>query len=158
MAFLSPDALPCAERRRHEDLGCARAHAGCDAGGGDRGSAGDALGKGRHRDQVDRGRHRRELGDGKLTYQGKDHAFTVNGLSVVDVGVSKVSTTGNVYHLKKLSDFAGNYAAAEAGAALGAGKSAVAMRNQNGVAMELTSTATGIQFTPAPKGVAAKVK
>jgi len=91
-------------------------------------------------------------GDGKLTYQGKDHSFTVNGLSVVDVGVSKVSTTGNVYHLKKLSDFAGNYAAAEAGAALGAGKSAVAMRNQNGVVMELTSTATGIQFTLAQRG------
>ena len=97
-------------------------------------------------------------GDGKLTYQGKDHSFTVNGLSVVDVGVSKVSTTGNVYHLKKLSDFAGNYAAAEAVAALGAGKSAVAMRNQNGVVMELTSTATGIQFTLAPKGVEIKLK
>ncbi len=97
-------------------------------------------------------------GDGKLTYQGNDHAFTVNGLSVVDVGVSKVSTTGNVYHLKKLSDFGGNYAAAEAGAALGAGKSAVAMRNQNGVVMELTSTATGIQFTLAPKGVEIKLK
>jgi len=97
-------------------------------------------------------------GDGKLTYQGQDHAFTVNGLSVVDVGVSKVSTTGNVYHLKKLSDFAGNYAAAEAGAALGTGKSAVAMRNQNGVVMELTSTKTGIQFTLAPKGVEVKLK
>jgi len=97
-------------------------------------------------------------GDGKLTYQGKEHRFTVNGLSVVDVGVSKVSTTGSVYHLKKLSDFAGNYAAAEAGAALGAGKNVIAMRNQNGVVMELTSTATGIQFTLAPKGVEVKLK
>jgi len=97
-------------------------------------------------------------GDGKLTYQGKDHTFTVNGLSVVDVGVSKVTTTGNVYHLKKLADFAGNYAAVEAGAAVGAGKSAIAMRNQNGVVMELTSTKTGIQFTLAPKGVEVKLK
>ena len=97
-------------------------------------------------------------GDGKLTYQGKEHRFSINGLSVVDVGVSKVSTTGSVYHLKKLSDFAGNYAAAEAGAALGAGKNVMAMRNQNGVVMELTSTATGIQFTLAPKGVEVKLK
>ena len=97
-------------------------------------------------------------GDGKLTYQGKEHRFSINGLSVVDVGVSKVSTTGSVYHLKKLSDFAGNYAAAEAGAALGAGKNVIAMRNQNGVVMELTSTATGIQFTLAPKGVEVKLK
>ena len=97
-------------------------------------------------------------GDGKLTYQGKEHKFTVNGLSVVDVGVSKVSTTGNVYHLKKLADFSGNYAAAEAGAAVGAGKSVIAMRNQNGVVMELSSTAIGIQFTLAPKGVEVKLK
>jgi len=32
------------------------------------------------------------------------------------------------------------------------------MRNQNGVVMELTSTATGIQFTLAPKGVEIKLK
>src|SRR5262249_58128553 len=37
-------------------------HAGCDAGGGDRGSAGDAFREGRHREQVGRGRHRRDLG------------------------------------------------------------------------------------------------
>ena len=92
-------------------------------------------------------------GDGKLTYQGKDHSFTVNGLSVVDVGVSKMSTTGNVYHLKKLSDFAGNYAAAEAGAALGAGKSAVAMRNQNGVVIELKSTTQGANIKLGPEGL-----
>jgi len=97
-------------------------------------------------------------GDGKLMYQGKEHKFSVNGLSVVDVGVSKISTTGNVYHLKKLSDFSGNYAAAEAQAAVGAGKGVMAMRNQNGVVMELTSTATGIQFTLAPKGVEVKLK
>src|SRR5262249_57556181 len=69
-------------------------------------------------------------GDGKLTYQGKEHRFTVNGLSVVDVGVSKVSTTGSVYHLKKLSDFAGNYAAAEAGGGVGAGEKDDPMRTQ----------------------------
>jgi hypothetical protein len=97
-------------------------------------------------------------GDGKLTYQGKDHLFTINGLSVADVGISKVTTTGNVYHLKKLADFSGNYAAAEAGAAVGTGKAAIAMKNQNGVVMELTSTKTGIQFTLAAKGVEVKLK
>ena len=97
-------------------------------------------------------------GDGKLTYQGKDHSFTISGLSVADVGISKMTTTGNVYHLKKLADFSGNYAAAEAGAAVGAGKGAIAMKNQNGVVMELTSTKTGIQFTLAAKGVEVKLK
>jgi hypothetical protein len=97
-------------------------------------------------------------GDGKLTYGGKDYPFTVSGLSVVDVGISKVTATGNVYNLKQVADFAGNYTAAEAGAAVGAGKGAVAMKNQNGVVMRLTSTATGVEFTLAPKGVEVKLK
>ena len=97
-------------------------------------------------------------GDGKLTYQGKDHAFTVKGLSVVDVGVSKVSATGQVHNLKKLSDFSGNYAAAEAGATVGGGKGVTTMKNQNGVIIHLTATATGVQFTLAPKGVDIELK
>ena len=48
-------------------------------------------------------------GDGKLTFQGKDHVFDVKGLSVIDLGVSKVTATGEVFNLKKLSDFNGNY-------------------------------------------------
>ena len=97
-------------------------------------------------------------GDGKLTYEGKQYPFSVNGLSVIDVGISKVSAAGKVYNLKKVEDFSGNYTAAAAGAAGGAGKGAVAMKNQNGVTMELTSTATGVQFTLAPKGVEVKLK
>src|SRR5262245_41971993 len=97
-------------------------------------------------------------GDGKLSFEGKEYPFTLNGLSVVDVGISKVSAAGNVYNLKKAADFAGNYTAAEAGAAVGGGRAAVAMKNQNGVVMELTSTSTGVQFTLAPKGVEVKMK
>ena len=97
-------------------------------------------------------------GDGKLSYQGKTHAFSVKGLSVVDVGVSKVSARGKVFHLNKLEDFAGTYAAAQAGAAVGGGMSAVALRNQNGVVLELTSTQTGVKFTLAGEGIEVKLK
>lgn len=97
-------------------------------------------------------------GDGKLSYQGKTHTFSVQGLSVVDVGVSKVSARGKVFHLEKLEDFAGTYAAAQAGAAVGGGMSVVALRNQNGVVMELTSTQTGIKFTLAGEGIEVKLK
>ncbi|MDP2701393.1 MAG: DUF1134 domain-containing protein [Candidatus Rokubacteria bacterium] len=97
-------------------------------------------------------------GDGKLSYQGKTHTFSVNGFSVVDVGVSKVSARGKVFHLNKLEDFAGTYAAAQAGAAVGGGMSAVALRNQNGVVLELTSTQTGIKFTLAGEGIEVKLK
>ena len=97
-------------------------------------------------------------GDGKLSYQGKTHAFSVKGLSVVDVGVSKVSARGKVFNLKKLEDFAGRFAAAQAGAAVGGGMSVMALRNQNGVVLELTSTQTGVKFTLAGEGIEVKLK
>ena len=97
-------------------------------------------------------------GDGVLTFQGKDHKFSVNGLSVVDLGVAKVSATGEVFNLKKLSDFAGNYVAGEAGAAVGGGAGAITLKNQHGVVMKLTGTGTGVKFTLAGKGVDVKLK
>ena len=97
-------------------------------------------------------------GDGKLHYKDKTHAFSVRGVSVVDVGVSKVSARGKVFHLNKLEDFAGTYAAAQAGAAVGGGMSAVALRNQNGVVLELTTTQTGVKFTLAGEGIEVKLK
>jgi len=97
-------------------------------------------------------------GDGKLHYKGKTHSFSVKGLSVVDLGVSKVSARGKVYHLDKLEDFSGNYAAAQAGAAVGGGMSVVALKNQNGVVMELSSTQTGVKLTLAGEGIDIKLK
>lgn len=97
-------------------------------------------------------------GDGKLSYKGKTHSFSVKGLSVVDLGVSKVSARGKVYHLNKLEDFAGSFAAAEAGAVVGGGMSAVVLKNQNGVVLELTSTQTGVKLTLAGEGLDVKLK
>jgi hypothetical protein len=97
-------------------------------------------------------------GDGKLNYAGKTYPFTVKGLSVVDLGVSKVSARGKVYHLQKVDDFSGTYAAAQAGAAVGGGMSVVALKNQNGVVMELSSTQTGVKLTLAGEGIEIKLK
>ncbi|HTY78144.1 MAG TPA: EipA family protein [Candidatus Bathyarchaeia archaeon] len=97
-------------------------------------------------------------GDGKLRFKGKTHTFSIKGLSVVDLGVSKVTATGKVYHLNKLEDFNGNFAASEAGAAVGGGMSAIALKNQNGVVMELTSTQTGVKLTLAAEGLEVKLK
>ena len=97
-------------------------------------------------------------GDGKLDYGGKTRDFSVRGLSVVDLGVSKVSARGKVFNLNKVEDFPGRYAAAQAGAAVGGGMSAVVLRNQNGVVLELTSTQTGVKFTLAGEGIEVKLK
>lgn len=97
-------------------------------------------------------------GDGTLTYQDREHRFSVAGLSVGDVGVSKARARGEVFHLKRLEDFPGTYMAVEAGAVVGGGAGAVTMRNQNGVVMQLTGTGQGIQFTLAAKGIDIKLR
>src|SRR5262245_48450521 len=76
-------------------------------------------------------------GHGVLTYRGERYPISIEGLSVGDVGISKASASGEVYHLKKLGDFAGTYTAASAGANVGGGASATAMQTQNGVLIKL---------------------
>ena len=96
-------------------------------------------------------------GDGALQYDGKSYKFSLKGLSVLDIGVSKVSARGKVFNLKKVEDFTGTYAAAQAGAAVGGGMSAMTLRNQNGVVLELTSTQTGVKLTLAGEGIEIKL-
>ena len=62
-------------------------------------------------------------GDGTLTFQGKTYPFSVDGLSVVDLGISNITSAGEVFNLKNVADFSGNYAAGEAGAAIAGGQS-----------------------------------
>jgi len=97
-------------------------------------------------------------GDGVLEYQGKKYPFSVSGLSVVDLGISKATARGDVANLKKLEDFSGNYVAAAAGATIAGGASAVALKNQNGVEMTLTATTQGVKLALAGAGVTIKLK
>jgi hypothetical protein len=99
-----------------------------------------------------------EWGDGVLKFQGQEYKFKVKGLSVVDVGVSTISAKGDVYHLEKLDDFAGTFASAEAGIAVGGGAGAVAMKNQNGVVMQLISTSAGVKLKLAAEGMKIEMK
>jgi hypothetical protein len=92
-------------------------------------------------------------GSGKLVFQGKQYTLKVEGLSIADVGVSDYTATGSVYNLKKLEDFEGTYAAVTAGVTVAGGVSGGAMRNQNGVLIQLTATRQGLQFTLAPAGI-----
>jgi hypothetical protein len=46
-------------------------------------------------------------GKGVLSFKGKQYPFKVDGICVVDVGITKANAVGKVYHLKKLSDFNG---------------------------------------------------
>lgn len=97
-------------------------------------------------------------GGGDLTYKGKKYPISVEGVSVGDVGATKATATGKVYHLKNLSDFDGNYTAGSAGATLGGGGSITAMKNQNGVVIKITSTTRGLKLKLAAEGVKIALK
>jgi hypothetical protein len=97
-------------------------------------------------------------GEGTLTTQGKHYRFTVQGLEVGAVGVSKVQATGKVYHLGKVADFEGTYAAAEGGATVGAGAGVLTMRNQHGVVIDLQSAQHGVKLTAGVGGITMALK
>jgi hypothetical protein len=97
-------------------------------------------------------------GDGILTYQGQKYPVKVEGLSVIDVGITKATAAGKVYGLKKLEDFNGNYTAATAEGTLGGGVGATTMKNQSGVVINLVTTTQGVNLKLAPSGVKLMLK
>jgi hypothetical protein len=97
-------------------------------------------------------------GKGTLTLlDGSQHDFKVSGLDVVAVGVKQASIVGQVYNLKEVKDFEGTYSAAKAGIAVGAGAGAATMSNQNGVIINVTGTASGIDVRLAASGMKVKL-
>ena len=98
-----------------------------------------------------------QWGGGTLTmYDGSTHKFTLKGLSVLDVGVSKVSASGEVFKLTDPQDFTGTYFAGQAGGALGGGGASIVMKNKKGVVMRLESKQKGVRLTLAPEGITVK--
>lgn len=97
-------------------------------------------------------------GDGKLSFKGKDHPFSVEGLTLVDFGFSKASAVGEVYNLTEVDKFEGLYAAAEAGFALAGGIGGMVLRNQNGVVMHLRSVTQGARLQLGTSGMTIKLK
>jgi hypothetical protein len=97
-------------------------------------------------------------GDGKLTFKGKEYPFTIDGLSVVDWGISRVSAVGDVYNLTDVSKFAGTYLAAEAGFTLAGGAGGMTMRNSEGVVMNVRSTSRGASLTLGTAGLRITMK
>jgi len=97
-------------------------------------------------------------GDGTLNFKGKDSKFSIQGLTLVDFGISKADAVGDVYNLTDISKFEGNYVAGEAGFALAGGMGGMVLRNQNGVVMHLRSVTTGAKLQLGPSGMSVKLK
>jgi len=97
-------------------------------------------------------------GHGVMTmHDGSTHKFKVDGLSVVDLGISKISATGEVFNLVEAKDLSGNFITGEAGITIIGGGSASAMSNNNNVVMQLKSKQKGLRLTVAPGGMKIKL-
>ncbi|MFZ5428226.1 MAG: hypothetical protein ACOZEN_14770 [Thermodesulfobacteriota bacterium] len=84
-------------------------------------------------------------GRGTLIFHGRKHSFKVGSLGVGGFGVSRITSLGEVYNLKRLEDFPGTYFQARAGyTALDEGKGVQWMENTNGVVLKLRSTSKGL--------------
>jgi hypothetical protein len=85
-----------------------------------------------------------EAGKGTLYYQGGRHHFTISGGGVGGSGAQKVSATGKVYNLNRLSDFSGTYHGIARGLTLIEGQMHAKLTNQNGVVMYLAGQTEGL--------------
>jgi hypothetical protein len=92
-------------------------------------------------------------GHGTLIFDGKRYRLKVQGLSIVQVGISQYTASGTVYGLTKLSDINGIYTAVSAGAAVAGGASATTMKNSNGVVIQWVATHQGFNLSLSAKGV-----
>jgi hypothetical protein len=92
-------------------------------------------------------------GNGTLIFQGKRHPLSVSGLSLASVGVADYTAAGQVTGLRTAQDINGVYTSVAAGATLGGGGNIAAMKNQNGVVIQMTSTTAGLSLTLAAEGV-----
>jgi hypothetical protein len=97
-------------------------------------------------------------GGGTLHYKGKNIPIKVGGLSVGAIGAKQFHATGNVYHLKKVADIEGTYAAIGAGITVGGGAGGMAMQNGNGVVIQTSGTSLGADLKIGPSGVNIKLK
>lgn len=92
-------------------------------------------------------------GEGSLRFGGRTYKFGVNGITVADVGFSRVTGLGRVYNLRRLQDFSGTYVAATGQATLGAGLGGQVLRNANGVEIRIDQTTRGARLEGSVDGV-----
>ncbi len=92
-------------------------------------------------------------GEGFLRYMGRSYKFKCKGLNAVAVGVTTIRARGEVYNLRNVDDFAGNYGGVTEGAALVKGPAGLVLKNTNGVVMNLKASQTGVELKLGDQGL-----
>jgi hypothetical protein len=95
---------------------------------------------------------------------GTQHAFEVSGLGVTGTreAVVSVQAVGEVFNLRKLSDFDGTYKSTERQVKAGRGAGHVSLINEHGVMVSLSvsspATTADVTLTPSPTGIGVKLE
>ena len=100
-------------------------------------------------------------GSGTLTYKGKNYPFRVSGMAIGRVGVTSSSAVGDVFNLRHLRDFNGNYTVSGAGTrgvTLGAGRTGTILSNQAGVIVRISSTQRGVAVNATGGGLTMRLQ
>jgi hypothetical protein len=88
------------------------------------------------------------LGGGTLAFKGRSYPFTIGGLGVGGIGISKIEATGTVYDLTRVEDFAGAYVQARYGLAVGTLSTGdLWLQNTRGVGLALKADRTGLALS-----------
>ena len=94
-----------------------------------------------------------------ILHDGSQHAFAVTGLGVRGTreAVVTVHAIGEVFNVKRLSDFAGTYKVTQSEYTVGRGADDVSLANEQGVVMAFAvkapATTPDVTLTPSPTGV-----
>jgi len=100
-------------------------------------------------------------GDGVLTYKGKEYVFSFKAsglLREVAPGITAAELSGQVFNLKNLEDFNGNYKIVKASGSVGGGGKLATIQNQNGVVVNVVATTGGHKFTLGAEGMTIELK
>ena len=92
-------------------------------------------------------------GDGTLAFRGHRYRFAVRGVTVADVGYSRIVGHGRVYNLHRLSDFNGTYGAATGEATLVNGVAGQYLKNGQGVELRIDDVTRGARLSGSADGI-----
>lgn len=84
-------------------------------------------------------------GGGTLHYRGQDYPFSIGGLGIGGIGITKLEATGTVYNLNDRADFSGVYSQLRSGITVGdQGNGKLWLKNGAGVILKLRGASKGI--------------
>ena len=99
------------------------------------------------------------VGGGKLHFKGRNYPFTMNGLGVGGLGVSKLEATGEVYQLTRVSDLEGIYGQVRVGWALAnQGNGRLWLENDKGVVLRLRTKRQGLMLAVGADAVRVRLR